>query len=55
MLYLTYLLHDLREVGAEGLLPVVVKDFLESDILKCHQRRLQHVQTSLVRKCEYWR
>lgn len=49
---LTDLMHNLRNLRAEVFPAMVVEYLLQRYVLKCNQGRLQHVETSLVRKRE---
>lgn len=51
-LELADLIHYMWKFGADVLSSVIIKYLLERDVLKCNKSRLQHVDTSLVCKCE---
>lgn len=47
-----YLMHDLGELSAQHLAPLVVQDHHQQDALQVHQRHLQHIQDHIAAKCE---
>lgn len=47
-----HLIHYLWELGADVLAPMIIEYFLQRDVLKRNEGRLQHVYASLVCKRE---